>query len=169
MKFGIALVVLTMMSMPLLALAGDEKSSLSDKQLTTMQKRLQLSDEQMSQMRKIRDEGGSKKEMGAVLTDEQKARAKEQKARAKEQKSTMTDEQLSKLQKHLQLSDQQMSKMRKIREDGGTRKEIFAVLSNEQKAQLKEDKKNKNKKCGDKCEKKPKGNTSDAKPAIKAE
>jgi hypothetical protein len=167
MKFGIALVVLTVMSMPLLALDGDEKSSLSDKQLTTMQKRLQLSDEQMSQMRKIRDEGGSKKEMGAVLTDEQKARAKEQKARAKEQKSTMTDEQLSKLQKQVQLSDQQMSKMRKIREDGGTRKEIFAVLSNEQKAQLKEDKKNK--KCGNKCEKKSKGNTSDAKPAIKAE
>jgi Spy/CpxP family protein refolding chaperone len=45
-----------------------------------MQKELGLSDEQMQQMRSIRENGGSREEMHAVLNDEQRATVEERRA-----------------------------------------------------------------------------------------
>ena len=51
-----------------------------------MQKQLQLSDEQLVEMRQVRDEGGSKKEVRAVLTEEQREQLQElKKERQKKQ------------------------------------------------------------------------------------
>jgi Spy/CpxP family protein refolding chaperone len=46
-----------------------------------MQKELGLSDEQMQQMRSIRENGGSREEMRAVLNDEQRAIVEERRAK----------------------------------------------------------------------------------------
>ncbi len=46
-----------------------------------MQKELGLSDEQMQQMRSIRENGGGREEMRAVLNDEQRAIVKERRAK----------------------------------------------------------------------------------------
>jgi hypothetical protein len=42
------------------------------------------------------------------------------------------------MQEHLQLSDQQVTEIRSIREAGGGREEVFSVLSDTQRAQLEE-------------------------------
>ena len=72
------------LSAPLTALADDAKPTITDAQLSKMQKHLQLSDEQVANMRQIREDGGSKQDMRAVLTDEQKEQAKEMKNKRKE-------------------------------------------------------------------------------------
>lgn len=146
MKYRIALAFLAIMSASFTALAEDEKSALTDKQLRKMQEQLQLTDDQVSEMRQIRDDGGTRKEMRAILTDEQKAQAK---SKDKEARPAMTDEKLDKMQKQLQLSDEQVEKMRLIREDGGTRKDMLAVLNEEQRAQAKEINKKRKEKGGD--------------------
>jgi hypothetical protein len=144
MKYTITLLLLAVMSAPFSAVAEGEKPPVSDEQLNNMQKRLELTDEQVTEMRKIRDEGGSKKDLRAVLTPEQRAKAKQkskgkskEKPKGKGSKGSLSDEQLSKMQEKLQLSDQQVSKMRQIREAGGNKKDMFAVLNDEQKAQAK--------------------------------
>ncbi len=155
MKYRIALALLAVMSMPLVGLAADEKPAVTDEQLGKMQQALKLSDEQVAKMRQIRDEGGTKKEMRAVLTDEQKAQAKAK------SKASLTDEQLKKMQVQLKLSEEQVAKMRQIREDGGTRSDLLAVLTDEQKGQLKEMKQINKEKTG-KGEKKAKPDASGA-------
>jgi Spy/CpxP family protein refolding chaperone len=114
------------MTAPFSAVAEGKKPPISDDQLENMQKRLELTDEQVAEMRKIRGEGGSKKDMRAVLTEQQQAKA------------SITDEKLSKMQEKLQLSDEQVTQMRQIRDDGGSRKDVQAVLTKEQKALAKE-------------------------------
>tara|TARA_R110001599_G_scaffold353864_1_gene600857 strand:+ start:27242 stop:27550 length:309 start_codon:yes stop_codon:yes gene_type:complete len=83
MKYGMSLVLLAVMSAPLAALAGDDKSATTDEQLGQMQKRLQLTDEQVAEMQQIRDDGGTRKDMRSVLNDEQKAQAKKLKQNRK--------------------------------------------------------------------------------------
>ena len=41
----------------------------------------------------------------------------------------------ARMQKHLQLSDDQVAEMRSIRENGGTREDVHAVLTDDQRAQ----------------------------------
>lgn len=145
MKSGIALFLAAAIATPLVSYAQDGKGTITDEQLTRMQQHLELTDEQIAEMRRIRDDGGTKKEVRAVLSDEQKAKAQEMKAARgnsdkgksrKEGKSTVTDEQLSKMQEALGLSDEQLAEMRQIRDGGGSAKEVRAVLTEEQKAQV---------------------------------
>jgi hypothetical protein len=77
MNLRLALLVLVIVSAPLAALAGEGKPPLTDVQLAKMQQRLNLTDVQLTEMRKIRDSGGTGKDMRAELTDEQKAEAKQ--------------------------------------------------------------------------------------------
>ena len=44
----------------------------------------------------------------------------------------------ARMQEHLQLSDEQVAEMRSIRENGGSRGEVYAVLNDTQRAQLEE-------------------------------
>ena len=87
MKYPMTLLLLAVMSTPLMTFAEGEKTSLNDKQLNKMQSRLELSDDQMTEMREIRDDGGTKQEIRAVLNDEQKAKAKELRSQSQEKAS----------------------------------------------------------------------------------
>ncbi len=62
----------------------DEKnnSSMSDR-MERMQKNLGLSDQQVAQIRQIRDNGGSKEEILTVLSDEQRELMKKRRAEMK--------------------------------------------------------------------------------------
>jgi Spy/CpxP family protein refolding chaperone len=54
--------------------------------IAQMQKNLDLSDEQVRQMRKIREDGGDRRQMRAVLTDEQRALMRERRRQSQGQK-----------------------------------------------------------------------------------
>jgi Spy/CpxP family protein refolding chaperone len=167
MKYGITLALLAVMSAPLVGIAADGKPAVTDEQLSKMQQQLQLSDEQVAKMRQIRDDGGSRKDMRAVLTDEQKAQGQ---AKVKEGKSGMTEEQLGRMQKQLKLSDEQVAKMRQIQADGGSKQDVLAVLTDEQKAQAKEMKQQRQEKGekAEKGEKKAKNKAADTTPDTQA-
>lgn len=86
MRNWIILLIAMTFSIPALAVEKEEKKTISDKRLLNMQKQLQLSDEQLVEMRQVRDEGGSKKEVRAVLTEEQREQLQElKKERQKKQ------------------------------------------------------------------------------------
>ena len=53
-----------------------------------MQKNLGLTDEQVKQMREIRERGGSREEMRAVLTEEQRVMMQERRRQAQERKQS---------------------------------------------------------------------------------
>ena len=97
-----------------------------------MQQELGLTDDQMQQMREVRQQGGSREEMQAVLTDEQKVKAQALR------KSRQGDHALrvARMKEHLNLSDEQVQQMQEIREQGGTREDMHAVLTDEQRTQL---------------------------------
>jgi hypothetical protein len=80
----ILVLILVMAMAPAAALADDEKnnSPMSDR-MERMQKNLGLSDEQVAQIRQIRDNGGSKEEILAVLSDEQRELMKKRRAEMK--------------------------------------------------------------------------------------
>jgi Spy/CpxP family protein refolding chaperone len=82
----ILVLILAMAMASAAALADDEenKSTKSDR-MAQMQKNLGLSDEQVAQIRQIRDNGGSKEEIHAVLTDEQLTLMKNRRAEMKGQ------------------------------------------------------------------------------------
>ncbi len=61
-------------------LAGDKEGNRGGDRMARMQEQLGLSDEQMKQIREIRENGGSREEMRAVFTDEQRALIKERRA-----------------------------------------------------------------------------------------
>lgn len=96
--------------------------------MARMQDDLGLTDEQVKKMREIRDSGGTREEMNAVLTPEQRVKAaevrKSHRAEFAERKSRMKEE--------LGLSDEQVAKMEQIRQEGGSREEMRAVLTPEQ-------------------------------------
>jgi hypothetical protein len=64
--------------------AGDEQGKQGDgDRMARMQQNLGLSDEQIAQIRQIRDNGGGKEEILSVLTDEQLALMKKRRAQMK--------------------------------------------------------------------------------------
>lgn len=77
MKKAILLLIITILSSSNLIAKEGEKPPISDKRLAKMQQQVELSDEQIAEMRRIRDEGGSKQEMRSVLTKEQRQTLKE--------------------------------------------------------------------------------------------
>jgi len=93
-----------------------------------MQSELGLTDEQMEKMREIHAAGGSREEMRAVLTPEQQAKA----AEARKARKARKEDGLARMKKHLELSDEQVEEMRKIRQEGGSREDMRAVLTPEQ-------------------------------------
>lgn len=97
-----------------------------------MQNELDLTDEQVKKMREIRDQGGSRAEMQAVLTPEQRARM----AAHREEHAHEREERQARMQEHLGLSDEQKAKMAEIRKQGGSREEMRAVLTPQQQAKF---------------------------------
>ncbi|MEM9256959.1 MAG: hypothetical protein AAGA91_16060 [Pseudomonadota bacterium] len=91
---------------------------------------LGLTPEQLQQMREIRESGGSREDVRAVLTEEQRAKADALRGESKGQR----DKRWARLQKQLGLSDEQISEMEAIREAGGTPDEVRSVLTDEQRA-----------------------------------
>lgn len=107
---------------------GAPKSGGKPPHMALMDDKLGLTDEQVQKMREIRDNGGSMADMRAVLTPEQQGKAtqmmKENKGDRAERKAQM--------QESLGLSDEQKAKMAQIRKDGGSRKDVRALLTPEQ-------------------------------------
>lgn len=56
---------------------------------------------------------------------------------------------MARMQKHLGLSDDQVSQMKEIRANGGSREEMRSVLNDDQRAQMREYRKNHKGKGGD--------------------
>lgn len=67
------------------ALAGEQKGQQQDR-LARMQENLQLSDEQVAEIRRIRENGGSREEFFAVLTEEQHEKLRANRAERKGRK-----------------------------------------------------------------------------------
>lgn len=128
-KFVVALTLALASSVALAeSETGSENGSTSGAKaapVARMQDELDLTDEQKQKMREIRDAGGTREEMQAVLTAEQQAKAAElRKERMGERADRMKEE--------LGLSSEQMAKIKDIRKAGGTREEVRAVLTPEQ-------------------------------------
>ena len=99
-----------------------------------MQQELGLSEEQIQQMREIQEQGGSREDMRAVMTEEQQAKAQELRKSRKGDHA----QRISRMQEHMGLSDEQVAQMQEIREQGGSREDMQAVLTEEQQAKLAE-------------------------------
>jgi periplasmic protein CpxP/Spy len=97
-----------------------------------VQNELDLTDEQVKKMREIRDQGGSRAEMQAVLTPEQQAKA----AALRKEHAGERQERQARMQEHLGLSEEQKTKMAEIRKQGGSREDMRAVLTPEQQAKF---------------------------------
>jgi Spy/CpxP family protein refolding chaperone len=99
--------------------------------LQQMKNNLGLTDEQVNQMREIRQAGGTREDVRAVLSPEQQAKAvklrQSQKGKDMKRKGRL---------QHLDLGDEQVAKIQSIRQSGGSREEIRAVLTPEQRAEL---------------------------------
>ena len=94
-----------------------------------MKQQLGLSEEQVAKMRELRDAGASKEEMRAVLTPEQQAKAAELKQKHGKGRA-------EKMNNNLDLSQEQREKMKEIRDSGGSREDMRAVLTPEQQAKM---------------------------------
>jgi Spy/CpxP family protein refolding chaperone len=105
-----------------------------EKRRAHIQQELGLSSEQVEQMREIREQGGSREDMRAILTEEQQTKAEEMRAKHREKRA----ERMDRMKEHLELTDEQVEQMREIREQGGSREEAHAVLTDEQQAKLEE-------------------------------
>jgi hypothetical protein len=68
------------------------------------------------------------------MTEEQQAKAKELRKNSKGDHA----QRISRMQEHLGLSDGQVTQMQEIREQGGSREDMQAVLTEEQQAKLAE-------------------------------
>ena len=103
-----------------------------------MQEKFGVSDEQLQQMRDIRENGGSREEMRAVLTDEQRTQMEQyrQENPRGDYGSKRRQERVSFMQQNFGVTDEQVQQMREIREGGGSREEARAVLTDDQRAQM---------------------------------
>lgn len=125
---GLALASSMSMAQP----AGGPPDGGNRARMAMMEEKLGLSDEQVAQMREIRDNGGSMAEMHAVLTPEQQAKmAQMRKAHSGDQENRK-----ARMQEYLGLSDEQAAQMAQIRQAGGSREELRAVLTPEQQAKF---------------------------------
>jgi Spy/CpxP family protein refolding chaperone len=132
MKALILALSLTVASAGVLAQSEDEPPSGNKvAKLERMQNNLGLTDEQLDQMRDIRQEGGSREDMNAVLNPEQRAKA----AKLRKTHKGKGGDRKRRLQQ-LDLSDEQKTQIQNIRKEGGSREEVRAVLTPEQQAKL---------------------------------
>ena len=132
MKALILALSLTVASAGVLAQSEDERPSGNKfAKLERMQNNLGLTDEQLDQMRDIRQAGGSRDDMYAVLNPEQQAKA----AKLRKTHKGKGGDRKRRLQQ-LDLSDEQKMKIQNIRKEGGSREEVRAVLTPEQQAKL---------------------------------
>ena len=97
-----------------------------------IQQELELSDAQVQQMREIREQGGTREEIQAVLTPQQQ----EKMATIRANNEGKRAQRMARMQAHLELSDEQVAQMREIREQGGSREDMHAILTEEQKAKV---------------------------------
>ena len=132
MKTRIAVIGLALFSS--LALAQPEGASTGGKKpdLARMENKLGLSEDQVQQMREIRDSGGSMEDMRAVLTPEQQSQAAQIRKKHKGGKG----DRRAHIQQSLNLTDEQMTEMEDIRKNGGTTQDIRAVLTPDQQAKF---------------------------------
>lgn len=113
-----------------------------DEHRARLQQELELSDEQIQQMQDIREQGGSREDMHAILTEEQREKAEQLHTKHAGNREKRT----AKMKEYLNLSDEQVQEMKAIREQGGSREEVQAVLTDEQKTLLAEKRKHHGKK-----------------------
>lgn len=134
------LATIIVMSTPIFVTAGESGQGRPspEERLERMQKHLSLTDEQVSQIREIRENGGGREEIGAVLTQEQRDKMGKHKG-----KRRGSEERLKQMQEKLDLSEEQVSQIREIRSNGGTREDVAKVLTPEQLSQVKEHRKKK--------------------------
>jgi hypothetical protein len=124
-KLLVTLSYLSVLSVPLaLADHGDREQR--------MREHLGLSDAQVEQIRQIRAEGGGRDEISAVLTEEQREKAAQMRKHRREHRS---ERGLERMQERLNLSDDQVAEIRRIRSEGGGRDEVEQVLTDEQREQ----------------------------------
>jgi Spy/CpxP family protein refolding chaperone len=94
-----------------------------------MLRQLDLSSEQREKIREIRTSGGGRDEVRAVLTEDQQSQLRKL-------KKGSSGERAQRMQAHLGLSDEQAEQIKSIREAGGSREEVRAVLTEEQQAKF---------------------------------
>tara|TARA_R110002072_G_scaffold92860_3_gene206353 strand:+ start:43767 stop:44228 length:462 start_codon:yes stop_codon:yes gene_type:complete len=101
-----------------------------------MPNELELTDEQVQEMRAIRDAGGTRADINAVLTPEQKDKA----VKIRKQRHGNPANRMDRMQQHLGLTDEQVSEIGEIKERGGSRQEvregIRGVLTPDQQAEF---------------------------------
>ena len=132
MKALILALSLTLASSAVLAQSGNEPPSGNKvAKLERMKNNLGLTDEQVDQMREIRQAGGSREDMHAVLNPEQQAKA----AKHRKTHRGKGGDRKRRLQQ-LDLSDEQKTQIQNIRKEGGSPEEVRAVLTPEQQAKL---------------------------------
>jgi len=86
-----------------------------------------LTDAQREELRRVQASGGTREEIRSILTPEQQAKIAELK-RARKADGHSLDQ----LKDKLDLSDEQVAQMQQIRQQGGSRRELIAVLTPEQ-------------------------------------
>ena len=101
-----------------------------------MPNELELTDEQVQEMRAIRDAGGTRADINAVLTPEQKDKA----VKIRKQRHGNPANRMDRMQQHLGLTDEQVTEIGEIKERGGSRQEvregIHGVLTPDQQAEF---------------------------------
>lgn len=112
---------------------GEHRGPGADKK-ARMQQELGLSEEQMEQIREIREQGGTREDVHAILTEEQQAKAKE----LRETHEAKRAQRMVQMQERLDLSDEQIAQIKDIRAQGGSREDVQAVLTDEQKSKADE-------------------------------
>ncbi len=140
MKKSIVTVTLTMAMAcsfaPVQAESGSTQSGVDavrqPPHMARMESELGLTEEQVQKMREIRDSGGSREDMRAVLTPDQQAKA----AKMREGRKGDRGDRKAQIQQHLDLNDEQVEKMAEIRKAGGSRQDMRAVLTPEQQAKF---------------------------------
>ena len=116
-----------------IAQAGDERR---EEHRARMQSELGLTDEQMQQMKEIRESGGSREDAAAVLTEEQREKMRE--LREQHPDRSRMQEHRARMQTELGLTDEQMRQMHEIRQNGGSREDAVAVLTEEQREKMRQ-------------------------------
>jgi Spy/CpxP family protein refolding chaperone len=141
MKKIVAMTAVMMMALSLAATAAEEAKRAKptkEERLVRMQEHLNLSDDQVDEIRSIHSNGGGRAEINATLTDGQREQLKNFRKPGKE-------ERINRMREHLNLSDEQVSQIQNIKENGGGREEIATVLTDDQRQQMHEFKKNRKK------------------------
>lgn len=132
MKAFILVLSLTIVASSALAQSEAEPPSAGRvAKLQQMKKSLGLTDQQVSEMRAIRHAGGSRDDMRAVLNPEQQATA----VKLRQAHKGKGGDRKRRLQQ-LDLSDEQMTQIHSIRQEGGSPQEVRAVLTPQQRVKL---------------------------------